>query len=65
MTIEDKQRVRELNVGFTFEDGQIAEVFNPDFGNPKVGAALAAVVRFGYTCETHTYVPFPELSTSK
>ena len=62
LTIQGTKGERELHVGFTFEDGQIDEVFNPDFMNPMVGAARAAVARYGqHSCEAHSYVLFPEI----
>ena len=65
LTIQHTKGERELHTGFTFQDGQIDEVFNPDFMNPMVGAARAAVARYGqHSCESHSYVPFPELLTS-
>jgi len=62
LTIQDAQGQRELHTGFTFEHGQIDEVFNPDDAEPRVGQALAAVVKYGYRCSTLTYESFPELS---
>jgi len=50
-------------VGFTFEDGKIDEIFNPDDRDLKIGGgAWAAVIKYAHTCDTFSYVPFPEVS---
>lgn len=62
--IQGRNGERELNAGFTFEDGQIDEVFDPDKTDPKVGVADAAVIKYGYKCGALLYYPFPELLKS-
>ena len=64
LIIQGTKGERELNAGFTFEVGQIDEVFNPDETDPKVGVADAAVIKYGYKCDSLSYYPFPELLKS-
>jgi hypothetical protein len=52
-------------VGFIFLAGEIHRTFNPDDNNPKVGEARAAVIKFGPTCDFLSYVPFPEIQSSR
>lgn len=61
LTIQGPLIQQTLAMGFTFENGQIAEVFNPDEINPAAGGAFAAAVKNAATCGKLAYSPFPEL----
>ena len=52
-------------LGFIFQDGQIAEVFNPSASNPAAGGAFAAALKNSVTCGKLSYSPFPELAQSR
>ena len=64
LTIQDTNGEKELSSGFTFDNGQIDEIFNPADAEPMVGAARAAVIKFGHKCGTQIYQSFPEIPTS-
>jgi hypothetical protein len=51
--------------GYTFEKGQVADVFYPESVNPALGGAFGAAVRNAATCGNLTYGAFPELMRSK
>jgi hypothetical protein len=51
--------------GYTFEKGQVADVFNPEAINPAAGGALAAAIKNANTCGNLTYGAFPELTRPK
>jgi hypothetical protein len=51
--------------GYTFEKGQVADVFNPEAINPAAGGALAAAIVNANTCGNLTYGAYPELTRSK
>lgn len=64
LTIQGPLIQQTVAMGFTFENGQIAEVFNPDEVNPAAGGAFAAAMKNAATCGKLTYSPFPELVKS-
>ncbi len=55
---------QDATFGFTFKNGQIAEVFNPHASNPAAGGAFAAAMKNSYTCGKLSYGAFPELLTA-
>jgi hypothetical protein len=53
------------SLAFTFENGKIADVFDPGYINPAAGGAFAAALKDSATCGKLSYVPFPEIVKSK
>ncbi len=51
--------------GYSFEKGQVADVFNPEAINPALGGAVGAAIRNASTCGNLTYGAFPELMRLK
>jgi hypothetical protein len=47
--------------GYSFEKGQVADVFNPEAINPAVGGAFGAALKNAMTCGDLAYGAFPEL----
>lgn len=52
----------EEDIGYTFSDGHIDEVFN--FNPMANGGLVAATAKHAYTCGKLTYGPFPEVLKS-
>jgi hypothetical protein len=52
-------------LAFTFENGKIAEAFDPGYINPAAGGAFAAAIKQAATCGKLSYSPFPELMKGK
>lgn len=50
---------------FTFENGQIAETFDPGYVNPAAGGAFAAALKHEATCGKLSYTAFPEIARAK
>ena len=65
ITIQGPLIQQTSTMGYTFENGQIAEVFNPDEINPAAGGAFAAAVKNAATCGKLAYLPFTELAKTK
>ena len=65
LTIQGPLIQQIVAMGFTFENGQIAEVFNPDEINPAAGGAFAAAMKNAVTCGKLVYSSFPELVKSR
>jgi hypothetical protein len=53
------------SMAFTFENGQIAEAFDPGYINPGAGGAFGAAIKDAATCGKLTYGPFPEIARSR
>lgn len=51
-------------LAFTFENGKIADTFDPTYVNPAMGALSAALLNAA-TCGKLSYAPFPELMKGK
>jgi hypothetical protein len=51
-------------LAFTFENGKIADTFDPRYVNPAMGA-LSAAIKHAATCGKLSYAPFPELMKRK
>jgi hypothetical protein len=51
--------------GYTFEKGQVAEVFYPEAINPALGGAVGAAIRNASTCGNLPYRAFPEPTRPK
>jgi hypothetical protein len=47
--------------GYSFEKGQVADVFYPEAINPAVGGAFGAILKNAMTCGDLAYGAFPEL----
>jgi hypothetical protein len=47
---------------FTFENGKIAEAFDPGSMNPGAGGAFDAALKEAAICGRLAYVPFPEIT---
>ena len=62
LTIEGPIIRQTYNLGYTFQNGEIAEVFDPDSVNPAAGGAFGAALKSAATCGKLSYSPFPELS---
>jgi hypothetical protein len=52
-------------VGYSFEKGQVADVFYPEAINPAVGGAFGAALKNAMTCGDLAYGAFPELMRLK
>ena len=61
LTIQGPLIQQTYAVGFTFQNGQIADVFSPDASNPAAGGAFAGAMKNAATCGKLSYTPFPEL----
>jgi hypothetical protein len=62
LTIDGPIIRQTYNLGYTFQNGEIAEVFDPDSVNPAAGGAFGAALKSAATCGKLSYSPFPELS---
>jgi hypothetical protein len=65
LTVQGPLIQQTHEMGFTFENAQIAEVFSPDEINPAAGGAFGAALKNAVTCGKLAYSPFPELVKSK
>jgi hypothetical protein len=52
-------------LGFMFENGKVAEVFNPEYANPAAGGYLGAAMLNAATCGKLSYSPFQEIMRSR
>jgi hypothetical protein len=64
LTVEGKIIQQSYVVGYTFQNGQIDEVFYPGAYNPMQGA-VGAAIESALTCDKLAYSPFPELTASR
>jgi hypothetical protein len=55
---------QNYSLGFKFENGKIAEAFNPEYANPGAGGYLGAAMLNAATCGKLSYAPFPEIMRS-
>ena len=62
LTIDGPIIRQTYNLGYTFQNGEIAEVFDPDSVNPAAGGAFGAALKSAATCGKLSYSPFPGLS---
>lgn len=64
VTVQGPLMQQTYVAGFTFEKGQIADVFYPG-GYSPVGGALGGALQGALTCDKLSYGPFPELPRSR
>jgi hypothetical protein len=56
---------QSYSLGFMFENGKVAETFNPQYANPAAGGYLGAALLNAATCGKLAYGPFPEIMRSR
>lgn len=56
---------QSYSLAFTFENGKIAEAFDPGYINPGAGGAFGAALKTAATCGKLSYGPFQEIMRSK
>lgn len=61
LTIDGAIIEQTYRLGYIFENGQIADKFDPSPNNPAAGGAFAGALRDSVTCGKLTYAAFPEL----
>ena len=52
-------------LGFMFENGKVAETFNPEYANPAAGGYFGAALLNAATCGKLDYGPFREIMRSR
>lgn len=64
LTIQGSFSPTTFSLAFRFKDGQISQMFNPEFNNPAAGGIFAAMALNSVTCGKLSYRPFPELTSA-